>query len=96
MESGKIPDSAIKASSYYPGYFPKYVKPGSDYCWNPATGQEQNSWIQIDLGNTTIFTGLETKGCKSDWTETYSVSFSIDGKRWFKYKENGAAKVCMK
>lgn len=94
MESEKIPDSAITASSTWPGCYPYKVRPGTLFCWYAESGKEQNSWIQVDLGNQTIFTGLETQGCAGGWTTTYSVSFSVDGKRWFKYDENGAPKVC--
>ena len=96
MESKKIPDNEITASSTYAGgYYPYYVRPGSNKCWYPENGKQKNSWIQVDLGKLTRFTGLETQGCSSDWTKTYSLTFSTDGKRWFNYEENGAPKVCM-
>ena len=95
MESKSIPNSAITASSTWPGYYTYYVRPGQTNCWYAESGKEKNSWIQVDLGKRTTFTGLETQGCSSGWTTTYSVSFSVDGNRWFKYEENSATKVCM-
>ena len=95
MESKKIPDIEITASSTYAGdYYPYYARPGSDKCWYPENGKQKNSWIQVDLGKLTRLAGLETQGCASGWTKTYSLSFSADGKRWFSHA-NGTLKVCM-
>jgi hypothetical protein len=60
-----------------------------------ARKQDQNQWIQIDLGEEEIITAIATQGRSNynQWVKTYSVSYSLDGKTFESCKINGAVKV---
>ncbi len=99
MESGKIPDNAITASSFHSvGYQPAYGRLNRviGHCaWSTTAGGKRNSWFQVDLGQLAAVTGIATQGsCKaSEWTTSYTVSYSTDGKKWIYYQESGKKKV---
>ena len=104
MESGKIPDNAITASSFYDSrYKPEYGRLNKviKYCaWTTASGKKSNSWFQVDLGEMATVTGIATQGsCKATtWTTSYSLSYSTDSQNWKAYEESaGNTKVrqCM-
>ncbi|XP_046862238.1 lactadherin-like [Xenia sp. Carnegie-2017] len=100
MENGKIPDSAITASSEYASAylapFARLRNTKSLKCsWAPTGSNRMNSWHQVNFGKNTIITGVATQGsCQSnEWAKTYSISYSNDGKNWSSYKENGSIKI---
>ena len=96
MESGKIPDNAITASSSHSrSHTPAYGRLNrvlGSCAWTTITGGKSNSWFQVDLGEFATVTGIATQGgCKGSgiWTTSYTVSYSTDGKNWTAYKESG-------
>ncbi len=100
MESGKIPDNAITASSFYNNnYKPAYGRLNKDIgtcAWTTAAGRKSNSWFQVDLGQLATVTGIATQGsCKAgaEWTTSYTVSYGTSGKKWIYYQESGKKKV---
>ncbi|XP_028413903.1 lactadherin-like [Dendronephthya gigantea] len=100
MQSGKIPDSAITASSSYnenyKPYYGRLKRPGPSCSWAPTTGGRVGSWFQVDLGKMTTVTGLATQGQScgySEWATTYSVSYSTNGNKWTLYEESGVPKI---
>ena len=100
MESGEIPDTAITASlTYHTSYKPSHarlVRGGSSCSWAPTDAGSIGSWLQVDLGQLTTVTGIETQGtCYSstEWAKTYSVSYSNEPNSWTPYEESGNVKV---
>jgi hypothetical protein len=99
MESGKIPDSAITASSFYSSnHKPSNGRLNKDigYCaWTTTRGGRVDSWFQVDLGKLATVTGIATQGsCKAnEWTTSYSLSYSTNGQSWTAYKSAGITKV---
>ena len=101
MESGKILDSAIKASSVYSsGFVPHHgrLNLNRGLCgWAPAYAKKDTSWIRVDLGDTTSVTGVATQGrCNSynnHWATSYTVSYSSDDRHWEFLKESDRTKV---
>lgn len=102
MQSGKIPDNAITASSFYDHSY----KPGNGrlnvnkgMCsWTTTEKERSNSWFQVDLGRLAIVTGIATQGsCRAsaEWTKSFSISYSNDAKKWTDYKESGYKKVSL-
>ena len=99
MESGKILDSAITASSVFdqnfePAYGRLNVYRGG-CAWARAREEQVNTWIQVDLGDIISVTGVATQGrCTwPQWVTSFEVSYSTDGENWEFYKESGSIKV---
>ena len=60
-----------------------------------ARRNDQNQWIQVDLGRKEVVTAIATQGRSNynQWVKTYSVSYSLDGKAFEPYKINDVVKV---
>ena len=99
MESRQILDSAITASSFYSEYYkPWYGRLNLHLgrcAWTTTSGGRDNAWIQVDLGDIKLVTGVATQGrCTDDERVTsYTVTYSIDGGNWEFYKESDGPKV---
>ena len=96
MKSGKIPDSAITATTIYNQFYgPERarldtVKSGSfNGAWIPKT-QDMGQWIQVDLGNITKITRIATQGRQeaANWVKSYSITFSLEGGPFLSYSNN--------
>ncbi|CAH3038827.1 unnamed protein product [Porites evermanni] len=94
MENGKIPDTAIVASSRYNQYWGpergrlNEKKDGSfNGGWASQYG-DAYQFLQIDLGNVTKVTRIATQGRYDAgwWTTTYTLSYSNDGAAFTAYK----------
>ncbi|XP_028412121.1 lactadherin-like [Dendronephthya gigantea] len=100
MQSGKIPDSEITASttfsnSYHP-HFARLDKSGGACSWAPTRAGRSGSWLQVDLGQKTAVTGFATRGTcynHAEWAISYSIAYSNNGADWTDYEESGTAKV---
>ena len=100
MESGKIPDSSITASSFWSSsYKPQYARlnKNSGGCvWLTASGKDpKKSWLQVDFGNKTIVTGIATQGSCNEvhWVKSFVIRYSDDAVNWKYYNEGDARKV---
>ena len=98
MESGEIPDSALKSSSDYNQYFGaersrlNEQQEGSYYGgWAPKYA-DKGQWMQIDLGKITKITRIATQGRYDAnwWVKKYKLTYSDGGR--FKSYNNG--EVC--
>ena len=102
MQDGTISNGQISASSerrkdFGPAnarlnFSGTGVKAGA---WVTGT-QDPNQWLQVDFGNVTIVTGIDTQGrtrhlCGGcgNWVKKYTVSHSLDNATFHQYKENG-------
>lgn len=100
MQTGRIPDNAITASSYYDTrYYPWHARLNTrihSCSWTSTSVGRVNSWLQVDLGELAIVTGMAIQGsCTIDeWAESYSISYSTSARKWLYYKESGNKKVC--
>ena len=106
MQSGTISDCQISASSERKFHFgPANARlrfSGTDVrvgAWVAGT-QDRNQWLQLDFGNETTVTGIDTHGRASercpkcnDWVEKYNVAYSQDNVTFHQYKEDGQVKV---
>ncbi|XP_020615959.1 venom prothrombin activator omicarin-C non-catalytic subunit-like [Orbicella faveolata] len=92
MENGKIPDSAIVASSRY-SYSSDYYGPERGRLNNPGGWMSDHSnehqFLQIDLENVTKVTRIATQGLIDNgwgrWTKTYTLDYSEDGGTFISY-----------
>ncbi|XP_036395942.1 coagulation factor V [Megalops cyprinoides] len=99
MESGRIKDEQITASStasswfvgpWHP-WFARLNKQGAVNAWQAKTNNMQQ-WLQVELKEVMKITGIVTQGAKSLGTEMYVteyiIEYSKNGKTWTKYKED--------
>ena len=101
MESKKIPDDRISASSEWnanhgPSNARLNFQPagGKTGAWSAKTN-DVNQWLQVDFGDTKKVTAILTQGRQEldQWVKTYTVSYSQDGSTFIDYKQNGQKKV---
>ena len=96
MKNGKVPSSAITATTSLNQYFgPERarldtVKSGSYAgAWIPKS-QDLGQWIQVDLGKITKITRLATQGRQDSghWVKSYSITYSVEGGPFLPYNDN--------
>ena len=101
LEDGKVPDSAFSASSQWDKYHranrarlnsvaTKRYRGG----WS-ARKNNRRQWLQVKLRRRARITGLATQGRQdlNQWVRSYSISYSLTGRSFRSYKENGRVKV---
>ena len=106
MESRRIPDSAITASSeriYYLQASKARLHMRAFYPWLPAgwsaSVSDKKQWLEINLEMKTKVTGIGTQGLSSrwspdQWVTSYQVSYKDDGDtEWVLYKQRRHVKV---
>ena len=100
MESGRIPDDAITASSIFSdAYKPSYgrLRKSLGSCsWTCEKDALATScWHKVDLGLLTKVTGISTQGgcIHGEWITTYEIMYSCDDNMYTYYKEQGQPKV---
>ncbi|CAB4010837.1 Hypothetical predicted protein, partial [Paramuricea clavata] len=89
MQSGKIPDSRIHASSEWwdRNWGPRYARLHGDKCW-VAQPSDTNQWLQIDFKYKAIITEILTQGRTQfeQWVGSYTIAYSDDGVNFTTYK----------
>lgn len=101
IEDGRIPDSALTASTVYSAACAaKFVRlnlaagSGRAGSWCVKTN-DVNQWLQVDLGTHITVTKVATQGRQgtSQWVTSYSLSYSLAGSFWVHYTVQGKKKV---
>ena len=95
VESGKIPNSQITSSTaYHPRVAAVQGRLNGAASWS-ARVRNKNQWIQIDLGRDEVVTAIATQGRANlnQWVTSYYVSYSLDGKVFISYKNDGIIKA---
>ena len=91
MESGRITDDQISASSVYDSnYGPTRARlnqpsdPPFSGAWSAGRGSPPNSWIQVSFLKETLVTAVITQGRPDyeQWVKRYSVEYTQDGLSW--------------
>ena len=96
MENGKIPSSAITASTYYSASFsPNLGRLNSPSAWAIGSQAPPPHWLQVDLGGIVAVKMVATQGSRfaRQWVTFYLISSSVDGIEWVNYMENNTVKV---
>ncbi|KAK3755604.1 hypothetical protein QZH41_017598 [Actinostola sp. cb2023] len=91
-----IPDSSFTASSYYDvTYVPKGARLNHASAWAPKDKDNDNDYLQIDLGKVFVICALATQGYvkNQEWTTEYKISTSIDNNTWVTYPSNTSSKL---
>ena len=93
--SSFISDQRFSASSSLSGHSPSDGRLKGSNAWIPATNNDNNDFLQIDLGSVYFVCGVATQGYPSNdhWTETYKIKTSLDNVVWTFYSEGGSEKV---
>ena len=96
MKSGKIPNSAIAATTSLNQYYgPERarldtVKSGSYAgAWIPKAN-DLGQWIGVDLGKITKITRIASQGRQDagHWVKSYSLTYSVEGGPFLPYNNN--------
>ena len=101
MESSYIPNSALTASSKLgAAYGPENARlhykggPGRLGAWIPLA-QNNDQWLQIDLGTEKQVTGISIQGYYNadHWVTSFSLRYSNDGSYFHHYQQASHTKV---
>ncbi|KAL9982723.1 hypothetical protein ACROYT_G004806 [Oculina patagonica] len=97
METGKIPDSDITASSHYNIYsLPKFsrlnlvaVSSHTYGCW-ASKASDLNQWLQVKFGQRVEIKRVATQGRHNvdQWVKSYTLNYSSDGLVFEQYQTN--------
>lgn len=88
MESGRIPDESITASSAKSdNHASSFARIDNDNAWCSAP-QDESPYLEILLDEQKLITAITTQGSPSDlsWARKYEVKYLEKGK-WKAYKE---------
>uniref|UniRef100_A0A2K5IX50 Coagulation factor V n=1 Tax=Colobus angolensis palliatus TaxID=336983 RepID=A0A2K5IX50_COLAP len=97
MESGKIENKQITASSFKKSWWGDYWEPfrarlnaqGRVNAWQ-AKANNNKQWLQIDLLKIKKITAITTQGCKSlsseMYVKSYTIHYSDQGVEWKPYR----------
>uniref|UniRef100_A0A8C9B107 Coagulation factor V n=1 Tax=Prolemur simus TaxID=1328070 RepID=A0A8C9B107_PROSS len=101
MESGKIENKQITASSFKKSWWGDYWEPsrarlnaqGRVNAWQ-AKANNNKQWLQIDLLKIKKITAMTTQGCKSlsseMYVKSYTIHYSDQGVEWKPYRQKSA------
>ena len=103
LENGRIRDGQVRASSNYDsnhraqnGRLNFIAHNGRTGAWS-AKVNDINQWLQVDLEQLTVITGISTQGRadsgSNQFVKTYIVSYSNDSAQFQPYKEQNQIKV---
>ncbi|KAL0965989.1 hypothetical protein UPYG_G00289130 [Umbra pygmaea] len=100
MVSGQITDAQITASSQTDrGWVPENARlltGRSGWTQHPTRQPFKNEWLQVDLGQDKMVTGLIIQGGryrdKNVFMKRFKVGYSSNGSNWTMVKENNSAK----
>ena len=92
-----IYDQRFSASSSLSSSRASYGRLRGGKAWIPSSNNNNNDYLQIDLGSVYVVCAVATQGNPSadDWTESYKIKTSLDNVNWQWYQENNTIKVCM-
>ena len=92
-----IPRHSLSASSSRVGFEPDKARLHGDGAWSPSNDSNPNDFLQVDLQYEFFICAVATQGhpyyLLNSWTTKYRLLFSVNGKNWLTYKENGTDKV---
>ena len=94
-DSSVISDQRFSASSSLSGRSPSNGRLNGSNAWIPATDNNNDDFLQIDLGSLLFVCGVATQGNPNNdhWTNTYKIETSLDNVLWTFYSEGGSEKV---
>ncbi|XP_068677363.1 uncharacterized protein [Montipora foliosa] len=94
--SAVIRDQRFSASSSLGrSFLPSKGRLNGANAWIPSSTNNNNDYLQIDLGSVYFVCAVATQGNPSadDWTKTYKIETSLDNVIWQMYQENNTVKI---
>ena len=90
-----ISDQRFSASSSIRGRSASDGRLKGTIAWIPLTNDDNNDFLQIDLGSLYFICGVATQGnpVYGYWTKTYKIKTSVDNVLWTNYSEGSSEKV---
>ncbi|XP_074611760.1 receptor-type tyrosine-protein phosphatase S-like isoform X5 [Acropora palmata] len=90
-----IYDPRFSASSSLSGSPPSNGRLNGASAWIPSSNNDNNDYLQIDLGSVYVVCAVATQGNPSanDWTKTYKIKTSLDNVNWQWYQESDMTKI---
>ncbi|XP_031561189.1 lactadherin-like [Actinia tenebrosa] len=92
MKSKAIPDAALQASSYRPGYPPSNGRLDDDKGWISSSNDVMSPYFQVNLKETKSISRVCLQGTNISsfpnggaWIKQLYFSFSLDGSNWTDY-----------
>ena len=94
-KSSVISDRRFSASSSLSGRSPSDGRLKGSNAWIPSTNNDNDDFLQIDLGSVYFVCGVATQGNPNndDWTKTYKIKTALDNVVWTFYSEGGSENV---
>lgn len=101
LQNGRIPNSAVTASSrwnrYHAAWLARLKRPrrgryAGAWC---AKINNRQQWLQVNFRGAKKIVAVATQGRNDykQWVTLYYLSFSVDGTYFAKYRKNGRTKV---
>ena len=97
MEDETITNEQIYASSYFSNYDPWQARLGNTRSWITETQNPSSPWIQVQLQNIVVITGIQTQGggyMNPYWVETLHVKYE-DYQVWCYIMDGEKEMVCI-
>ncbi|XP_028415658.1 retinoschisin-like [Dendronephthya gigantea] len=92
VEDGRIKNSQISSSTDENGFSTSKGRLNGADSWY-STNDDQNHWLQVDLGKKKLVTAIATQGFGNSWVKTYSISYGVDKENLTSYKIIATQKV---
>ncbi|XP_053506054.1 coagulation factor VIII [Ictalurus furcatus] len=99
MQSGWIADEQLTESDHYDKWEAGLARLHLSGSVNAWIGNNENSWIQVDLLRPMVVHGIQTQGAKTSFglkelfTVIFNISYSLNLKTWKTYKGNSSESV---
>ncbi|XP_038061064.1 lactadherin-like [Patiria miniata] len=87
MEDWTIPDDRITASSSSGDKLAKKGRLNNNNAWQAAS--ETNAWIEVDLGESTVVSGVITQGAFGWYVKHYKVAYKKQPSSDYEYVMDG-------
>ncbi|XP_068677380.1 receptor-type tyrosine-protein phosphatase T-like isoform X2 [Montipora foliosa] len=93
--SAVVRNQRFSASSSLGSFLPSKGRLNGASAWIPSSTNNNNDYLQIDLGSVYFVCAVATQGNPSagDWTKTYKIETSLDNVTWQMYQENNTVKI---
>lgn len=93
MESGRIPDENLWASSAMNSdSYPSYARLNNNKAW---VADDEEPWLQVKLNQKRYITAIATQGFRGSFVRLYYLSYGMNTKNWTVYTVQGRRKVTL-